>query len=153
MASLGLTFYDGDKFPAEYHHDGFASEHGSWNRARRVGYKVIRIPLNDGKATGEFEDFLTRIMNEDCLNKMGIDSAEGILGEAVMNFTRMVLAYMEQTYDFVDDHVAEDFRSSLHKAFAYQCGAQFAGCFLKHRGSGKSQLEQIHLELSKGVLG
>jgi 2-polyprenyl-3-methyl-5-hydroxy-6-metoxy-1,4-benzoquinol methylase/glycosyltransferase involved in cell wall biosynthesis len=107
--------------------------------------------INNSSSDNEFEDFLTRIMNEDCLNKMGIDSAEGILGEAVMNFTRMVLAYMEQTYDFVDDHVAEDFRSSLHKAFAYQCGAQFAGCFLKHRGSGKSQLEQIHLELSKGV--
>ncbi|MBL9165495.1 MAG: sorbosone dehydrogenase family protein [Planctomycetaceae bacterium] len=65
MASLGLTFYDGDEFPAEYHHDGFASEHGSWNRARRVGYKVIRIPLKDGKATGEFEDFLTGFVTED----------------------------------------------------------------------------------------
>jgi len=107
--------------------------------------------INNSFSDKEFEAFLTRIMNEHCLNKMGVDSAEGILGEAVMNFTRMVLAYMEQTYDFVDDHVAEEFRSSLHKAFAYQCGAQFAGCFLKHRGSGKSELEQIHLELSKGV--
>jgi glucose/arabinose dehydrogenase len=58
MASLDLTFYDGDKFPAEYHHDAFASEHGSWNRSRRAGYKVIRVPMRDGKATGEFEDFL-----------------------------------------------------------------------------------------------
>jgi len=58
MASLDLTFYDGSQFPKEYHHDGFASEHGSWNRARRVGYKVIRVPMKDGKATGEFEDFL-----------------------------------------------------------------------------------------------
>lgn len=65
MASLGLTFYDGDKFPAEFHDDGFAAEHGSWNRARRVGYKVIRIPLEDGKATGEFEDFLTGFVTED----------------------------------------------------------------------------------------
>jgi glucose/arabinose dehydrogenase len=58
MASLDLTFYDGDEFPQGYHHDGFASEHGSWNRARRVGYKVIRVPMKDGKATGEYEDFL-----------------------------------------------------------------------------------------------
>jgi glucose/arabinose dehydrogenase len=58
MASLDLTFYDGDKFPAEYHHDCFASEHGSWNRSRRVGYKVIRVPMKNGQATGEFEDFL-----------------------------------------------------------------------------------------------
>lgn len=65
MASLGLTFYDGDQFPEAFHHDGFAAEHGSWNRARRVGYKVIRIPLTAGKAPGEFEDFLTGFVTED----------------------------------------------------------------------------------------
>ena len=57
-ASLDLTFYDGEQFPAEYHDQIFASEHGSWNRARRTGYKVIRVPVKDGKATGEYEDFM-----------------------------------------------------------------------------------------------
>jgi glucose/arabinose dehydrogenase len=65
MASLDLTFYDGDQFPAEFHHDAFASEHGSWNRARRVGYKVIRVPMKDGKATGEYEDFLVGFVTKD----------------------------------------------------------------------------------------
>jgi glucose/arabinose dehydrogenase len=65
MASLDLTFYDGDQFPQGYHHDGFAAEHGSWNRARRVGYKVIRVPMRDGKATGEYEDFLVGFVTED----------------------------------------------------------------------------------------
>jgi glucose/arabinose dehydrogenase len=65
MASLDLTFYDGDQFPQGYHHDGFAAEHGSWNRARRVGYKVIRVPTNDGKATGEYEDFLVGFVTEE----------------------------------------------------------------------------------------
>lgn len=65
MASLDLTFYDGDKFPVAFHHDGFASEHGSWNRARRTGYKVIRLPMQDGKATGEFEDFLVGFVTPD----------------------------------------------------------------------------------------
>jgi glucose/arabinose dehydrogenase len=59
-ASLELTFYEADKFPAEYHADIFASEHGSWNKAVRVGYEVIRVPLHQtGHATGEYEDFLT----------------------------------------------------------------------------------------------
>ncbi|MGZ3418065.1 MAG: PQQ-dependent sugar dehydrogenase [Polyangiales bacterium] len=58
-ASLGMTFYTGTSFPAEYRGDAFAAEHGSWNRARRTGYKVIRIPMKDGHATGEYEDFLT----------------------------------------------------------------------------------------------
>ncbi len=57
-ASLCMTFYTGEQFPPEYRLDAFAAEHGSWNRARRTGYKVIRVPLKDGKATGEYEDFL-----------------------------------------------------------------------------------------------
>ncbi len=59
-ASLEFTFYEGDKFPAEYKGDIFASEHGSWNKSVRVGYEVIRVPLHQtGHATGEYEDFLT----------------------------------------------------------------------------------------------
>ena len=65
MASIDMTFYDGKQFPKEFHHDGFASEHGSWNRARRVGYKVIRLPMKDGKATGEFEDFLVGFVTKE----------------------------------------------------------------------------------------
>lgn len=59
MASLGMTFYTGRQFPETYQLDGFAAEHGSWNRARRTGYKVIRIPMRGGKATGDYEDFMT----------------------------------------------------------------------------------------------
>ena len=59
-ASLEFTFYEADKFPAEFKGDIFASEHGSWNKATRVGYEVIRVPLHHtGHATGEYEDFLT----------------------------------------------------------------------------------------------
>jgi len=59
FASLEMTFYEGSQFPAEYKGDAFAAEHGSWNRALRTGYEVIRLPMRDGHATGEFEDFLT----------------------------------------------------------------------------------------------
>jgi glucose/arabinose dehydrogenase len=59
-ASLQLAFYEGDQFPAEYKGDIFSSQHGSWNRDPRVGYEVVRVPLHQtGKATGEYEDFLT----------------------------------------------------------------------------------------------
>ena len=59
-ASLEFTFYNGQQFPAEYKGDIFASEHGSWNKAVRVGYEVIRVPLHQtGHASGEYEDFLT----------------------------------------------------------------------------------------------
>jgi glucose/arabinose dehydrogenase len=59
-ASLQLAFYEGKTFPAEYKGDIFAAQHGSWNRDPRVGYEVIRVPLHQtGKATGEYQDFLT----------------------------------------------------------------------------------------------
>jgi glucose/arabinose dehydrogenase len=59
-ASLQLTFYDGAQFPDEYRGDIFAAEHGSWNRSTRAGYEVVRVPLHQtGKASGEYEDFVT----------------------------------------------------------------------------------------------
>jgi glucose/arabinose dehydrogenase len=62
-ASLEITFYTANSgaaaFPAEYHGDIFAAFHGSWNRSSRTGYKVVRVRLNHGVPTGEYDDFLT----------------------------------------------------------------------------------------------
>jgi len=60
-ATLNLCFYTGDQFPAEYKRDIFAAFHGSWNRTRRTGYKIVRVPFDhsSGKALGEYEDFVT----------------------------------------------------------------------------------------------
>ena len=64
-ASLQMSFYDADAFPTAYR-GAFAAEHGSWNRARRTGYKVIRILLDaQGDPTGEYEDFLTGFVADD----------------------------------------------------------------------------------------
>ena len=67
MASLEMLFYPTQKenFPADYDGDAFAAEHGSWNRANRAGYEVIRIPMHDGHATGEYDDFLTGFVTPD----------------------------------------------------------------------------------------
>jgi len=64
-ASMGMTIYDGDQFPSEYSGDAFATQHGSWNRGKRTGYKVIRARLNDGIPTGEYEDFMTGFVVND----------------------------------------------------------------------------------------
>jgi glucose/arabinose dehydrogenase len=60
-ATLNLCFYTGDQFPAKYKGDIFAAFHGSWNRAKRTGYKVVRVPFDPstGKPRGEYEDFVT----------------------------------------------------------------------------------------------
>jgi glucose/arabinose dehydrogenase len=65
FASLELAFYQGNQFPEEYQGDIFAAEHGSWNRATRAGYEVIRVPLKNGHASGVYEDFLTGFVTPD----------------------------------------------------------------------------------------
>jgi glucose/arabinose dehydrogenase len=58
-ASLNITFYEGKQFPKQYRDQMFAAEHGSWNRSVRTGYEVILVPMKNGHATGEYQDFLT----------------------------------------------------------------------------------------------
>jgi glucose/arabinose dehydrogenase len=66
MASLEMTFYpSAGAFPRQYHGDAFAAEHGSWNRAKRAGYEIVRIPMHNGHADGSYEDFLTGFVTKD----------------------------------------------------------------------------------------
>src|SRR5437773_1090498 len=57
-APLGLTFYVGTKFPAEYQGDAFMTYHGSWNRSVPTGAKVVRIRVQSGRPTAAL-DFVT----------------------------------------------------------------------------------------------
>jgi len=73
MASLEMTFYpehsaaaeQKTSFPAGFDGGAFAAEHGSWNRAKRAGYNVIFIPMKNGHATGEYDDFLDGFVTKD----------------------------------------------------------------------------------------
>ncbi|MDQ5825016.1 MAG: PQQ-dependent sugar dehydrogenase [Chloroflexota bacterium] len=59
MAPLGIAFYKGGNFPAPYNDSLYVALHGSWNRSEKVGYKVMRVPLKDGRVAGEAVDFAT----------------------------------------------------------------------------------------------
>jgi glucose/arabinose dehydrogenase len=63
--SLQMTFYTGKSFPGVSTGDIFAAEHGSWNRKERTGYEVAHLPMKNGKATGEYEDFVTGFTTPD----------------------------------------------------------------------------------------
>jgi len=58
-ASLGLAFYTGNRFPKKYHGGAFVVQHGSWNRKKLSGYKVMFVPFTNGKPSGRPEDFVT----------------------------------------------------------------------------------------------
>lgn len=69
-APLGMTFYAPPPdapaaFPADYQGDAFIALHGSWNRAKRTGYKIVRVRLKDGVPTGEYQDFLIGFVTND----------------------------------------------------------------------------------------
>jgi glucose/arabinose dehydrogenase len=64
-APLGISFYEGSQFPAEFKGDAFVTLHGSWNRGTRTGYKVVRLIFENGKPTGEYEDFMTGFVVSD----------------------------------------------------------------------------------------
>ena len=67
MASLEMNFYPdrGGSFPSSFDGGAFAAEHGSWNRKNRAGYNVIFIPMKNGHATGEYDDFLDGFVTKD----------------------------------------------------------------------------------------
>ncbi len=64
-APLGIAFYEGAQFLPEFRGDAFVALHGSWNRAKRTGYKIIRLRFKDGKPTGVYEDFITGFVIDD----------------------------------------------------------------------------------------
>src|SRR6267378_1698053 len=49
VASLGMRFYTGTSFPAEYRNNIFIAEHGSWNRSKKTGYRVARVVVEGGR--------------------------------------------------------------------------------------------------------
>ncbi len=58
VAPLGMKFYDGDQFPEAYRGNIFIAEHGSWNRSRKIGYRVSRVVLDENGAATAYQPFI-----------------------------------------------------------------------------------------------
>ena len=70
-AALGIAFYDGKMFPKDYQGDAFVALHGSWNRQKLTGYKIIRVRFKDGKVVGNgYEDFLSGWLPNETSNEV-----------------------------------------------------------------------------------
>ena len=64
IAPLGIRFYQGKQFPAEYKNQLFVAQHGSWNRTEPQGYRVVLIKFNQGKPVSE-QDFISGWLAKD----------------------------------------------------------------------------------------
>ncbi|MFN8589854.1 MAG: superoxide dismutase family protein [Thermomicrobiales bacterium] len=67
---IGMVFYDGAMFPAEYQGDALIAMRGSWNRAEPSGYKIVRLDFENGEPVG-FEDFITGWLQRDGVTAFG----------------------------------------------------------------------------------
>ena len=72
VASLGLKFYTGSLFPAEYHGQLFIAEHGSWNRSKKTGYRITRVRLDNGVPV-EYEPFATGWLQNESVSGRPVD--------------------------------------------------------------------------------
>ena len=59
VAPLGVEFYTGDMFPAEYDRRILIAEHGSWNRSEKIGYRLMMVDLNERGEAVNYEPFVT----------------------------------------------------------------------------------------------
>lgn len=59
VAPLGMMFYQGDQFPKEYKNSIFVAQHGSWNRSKKVGYKIVNMQLDENRNVIAENDFVT----------------------------------------------------------------------------------------------
>ena len=64
VAPLGLKFYTGKMFPDEYKGDIFIAEHGSWNRSKKIGYRISRVKIENNKSVG-YETFIYGWLNDE----------------------------------------------------------------------------------------
>jgi glucose/arabinose dehydrogenase len=63
VAALGMRFYTGKMFPAQYQNSVLIAEHGSWNRSKKLGYRVMAVRL-DGATATSYEPLVTGFLNE-----------------------------------------------------------------------------------------
>ena len=70
VAPLGVKFYTGTMFPEKYKDYAFIAEHGSWNRSKKVGYRIALVKLDDNKAVA-YETFLEGWLDEESQEQFG----------------------------------------------------------------------------------
>lgn len=71
VAPLGIRFYTGDMFPAEYRNQAIFCEHGSWNRSKKSGYKVAMLRIEKGREVNAYETLIEGWLNHDTQEQWG----------------------------------------------------------------------------------
>ncbi|MGQ9370514.1 PQQ-dependent sugar dehydrogenase [Azospirillum sp. ST 5-10] len=86
-ADLGMSFYTGSMFPAKYRGGIFSAQHGSWNRTKPVGARVLFTPVNPDGTAGETEVFASGWLVDDTGEYLGrpVDVAQYLDGSLLVS--------------------------------------------------------------------
>ena len=98
VAALGMRFYTGNQFPAEYRNNVFIAEHGSWNRSKKTGYRIALVRVKDGRAVS-YETF----------------AGGWLQGESAWGRPADVLVLPDGSLLVADDHAGAIYRISYRK--------------------------------------
>lgn len=99
VAPLGLAFYSGDMFPPEYHNQVFIAEHGSWNRSKKIGYRITLVRLDDN-VPASYEVFASGWLQNESVSGRPVD----------------VLVLADGSMLVSDDHAGRIYRISYSSA-------------------------------------
>ncbi|MES1997809.1 MAG: PQQ-dependent sugar dehydrogenase [Pseudomonadota bacterium] len=72
VAALGMRFYTGKQFPDAYRNNVFIAEHGSWNRSKKIGYRVVRVVLDRQGRVVQLEPFVDGWLQRDASGKESV---------------------------------------------------------------------------------
>jgi len=72
VAALGMRFYTGGMFPAQYRNQIFIAEHGSWNRSRKIGYQISLVKIENNKVMS-YEPFATGWLQGESVSGRPVD--------------------------------------------------------------------------------
>lgn len=81
VAPLGVKFYTGEMFPQEYRGRIFIAEHGSWNRSKKIGYRITMVGLENGEAVS-YEPFAEGWLQGESVSGRPVDLM--VLGDGSM---------------------------------------------------------------------
>jgi len=70
VAPLAVKFVSGNMFPEQYKNQAFIAEHGSWNRSKKVGYKIALVGIEDGKSTS-YDTFIEGWLDHESQERWG----------------------------------------------------------------------------------
>jgi glucose/arabinose dehydrogenase len=84
VAPLGMAFYTGQNLPAQFRGGAFVGEHGSWNRQKLSGYKVVFVPFAGGRPTAKAQDIVTGFVDKNGKARgrpvgLAVDAGGGLL--------------------------------------------------------------------------